>query len=449
MSNPGREEDIVKLIESIEQSPLSVKEYMRRNEMFCSRAQYYRHRAKFSKEGKEGLVDKRRRGNHRKLEKEQITFIRGFIKDRPEVGPTRVQKMVEKEFGIKVHRSTMSRILKQLDFHVKRKRKEVKKQEKVSCAGFELVAALAVHLGWQEHTAECIKEVVDSRCNERQPPGRPDKKGRNAKGQFTKEYAQREEIRKMRFASIDQKRTKKNLRRMNICKRRAKNLQRKSLAVLALPLVTLNGQMRNVNTAMGNALKGFCGYNYKQSTLDRFLQELKYLGVAETLLCEQIPFWQKQWPQNDELELPFLCYYIDGNTKAVWSKKHVPKHKVTMLGRVMGCLEQVFVNDCFGRPMYFETYSGHGPVGVYTLELMHKVEQHLQEVGNNGQVNRVLVMDGANNSVATLRAFAAQCRYTTSPCWMAINGRSARSVTKEHRNVIAGVMQHCMMAKSN
>ena len=293
MSTSSREENIVKLIEDIEQSPLSVKEYLQRNEVPFSKAQFYRHRARLAREGKDGLVDKRRWGNHRKLDKEQITFIRGFIKNRPEVGLTQVQEMIEKEFGIKVHCSTMSRILKKLDFHVERKHKEVKKKEQVSCAGFELVAALAVHVGWHEHTAECIQQVVDSKCQEQQPSGRPEKKGRNAKGQFTKQYNQREEIRRMRFAAIAQKRAKKNLRRMNICKRSAKNLERKSLAVLALPLVTLNGQMRNVNTAMGNALKGFCGYNYKQATLDRFLQELKYLGVAETLLCGQIPFWQK------------------------------------------------------------------------------------------------------------------------------------------------------------
>lgn len=412
MSEFTREEEIVKLIESIEQSPLSVKEYIQRNKLPLSKAQFYRHRARFLSEGREGLVDKRRLGNHRKLDKEQITFIRGFIKNQPDVDIKKVQESIKEEFGITVHRYTINRILKNIGITPEHHRKEVtKKKEQVSCAGFELIAALALHLGWVEHTSKCIMEVIEERCRERQPSGRPEKRGRNAQGQFTKEYNQREEIRKMRFASIEQKRVKKNFKRMNIAKISEENLQRKSLAILSLPLVTLNGQMRNVNTAIGNALTVFCGYNYKQSTLDCFLRELKYLGVSQALLCGQIEFWQQQWPQKNELELPFLCYYIDGNTKAVWSKQHVPKHKVSMLGRVMGCLEQVFVNDCFGRPIYFETYSGHGPVGVYTLELMEKIEQYMQETSNNGQVNRVLVMDGANNSVATLRAFAAQDRY--------------------------------------
>lgn len=95
----------------------------------------------------------------------------------------------------------------------------------------------------------------------------------------------------------------------------------------------------------------------------------------------------------------------------MWSGLPVQKNKVSKLGRVMGCLEQVFVHDCFGHPIYFETYSGHGPMGVYTLSLMEKVESHMEGVVGNAQVSRVLVMDGANNSVETLRAFASQDRY--------------------------------------
>src|SRR5438093_9733841 len=53
----------------------------------------------------------------------------------------------------------------------------------------------------------------------------------------------------------------------------------------------------------------------------------------------------------------FLCYYVDGNTKPLWSKKRVKQNKVTMLGRVMGCLEQVFVHDAFGHPVRSEEHT--------------------------------------------------------------------------------------------
>jgi chloramphenicol 3-O-phosphotransferase len=88
-------------------------------------------------------------------------------------------------------------------------------------------------------------------------------------------------------------------------------LARKALAILALPIVTLNGTLRSVNTPLGNALKDFAGYNYMDATLDKFLRELKYLGIAESLVRSQIGFWQKHWraagldPQSEHG--PLLC----------------------------------------------------------------------------------------------------------------------------------------------
>lgn len=68
----------------------------------------------------------------------------------------------------------------------------------------------------------------------------------------------------------------------------------------------------------------------------------------------------------------FLCYYIDGNTKALWSSKHVKQDKVTMLGRAIECLEHVFIHDTFGNPVYFETYSGHGSCVEHILKMFEK-----------------------------------------------------------------------------
>ncbi len=412
MPNSTREDQIAEAVERIERSPWSPEDYIRRHGAPFGIAQFYRYRATLSTQGKQGLRDKRQDGNHRKLGQSEMAFIRGFIQGRDEVSPSEVGRAVAEEFGLVMHPSTMSRVLKKLGVVCVRRKREAVRKERVSCAGFELAAALAVHVGWPEHTARCLREAIGCRGAEPQPNGRGDRSGRNAKGQFTRRYNQRATVRKMRFASIELKRSKKDLHRMDIFQASDKTLERKALAALALPLVTSNGQMRHVNTARGNALAGFCGYNYKQSTLDQFLRELKYLGASEWLLGGQVRFWHEKWSQvESDLDLPFLCYYIDGNTKPVWSKLRVPKNKVTMWGRVMGCLEQVFVHDAFGRPIYFETYSGHGPMGVYTLALMDKVEQGLKDVAGAGQVSRVLVMDGASNSVETLRAFASQSRY--------------------------------------
>ncbi len=101
-----------------------------------------------------------------------------------------------------------------------------------------------------------------------------------------------------------------------------------------------------------------------------------------------------------------------------------------MLNKVMGCLENVFVHDCYGHPIYFETYSGNAPCGEYALELFDKIEEVIGKLpGVNRTVRRVLIMDAASNSVKTLRAFASQKKYYyITP--LDNNGWNERKVTK-------------------
>jgi len=261
MTNVDRENQIMNALARIERSSLSPEIYIQRYGVPFSIAQYYRYRSRLSEKGEEGLRDGRQDGNNRKLGKDEITFLRGFVKGRTIMSPSEAQRAVASEFGTTVHRSTMSRVLKKMEVATGRPTREVSNKERVSCAGFELIAALALHLDWPEHTARFVMDVINCRGSETQPDDPPDRYGRNSKGQFTKRYNQRASVRKMRFAAIELKRSKKDLRRMDIFHTSHKNLERKALAVLALPLVTLNGQVRTVNVALGNALEGFCGFN--------------------------------------------------------------------------------------------------------------------------------------------------------------------------------------------
>jgi len=326
--NITREDKIIKIVEKIEKSELSPTKYIQLYNVPFSIAQFYRYRAKFIQKGKEDLKDKRKDNKIRSMNSEEIAFLRGFISNKTTVSPTEALRAVEEEFGTKLHRSTMSRILKK--FGVMTSKSEFVTKEYVSCAGFELITALAIHLNWPSYTVQRLMDVIDNHRIEPQPDHLPDKDGRNEKGQFSKKYNQRSTVRKMKFASIDLKRMKKDLRQMDIFKTSSLNLERKCLALLALPLVTMNGEIRNVNAALGNALSGFCGFNYKQATLDKFLRELKYLGVSESLLIGQVQFWLQKWKICDsELEVPFLCFYIDGNTKPLWSKYRVKKKAIS------------------------------------------------------------------------------------------------------------------------
>src|SRR5438105_1481261 len=269
-------------------------------------------------------------------------------------------------------------------------------------------------MGWVRQTADMIVEERERFRRTAAYRGERvwrDREGRNRQGQFTGAYNRRAEICAQRFASVEDKRKGKNYSRMALFQSSEFVLERKCLGLLALPLITLNGLMRSANNPLGNALEHCCGYNYQHHTLDKFLRELKYLGISDRLLREQVSFWRQHWQEFESSGLPFLCYYVEGNTKALWSQKRVKQNKVTMLGRVMGCLEQVFVHDAFGHPVYLETYAGKAPLGARILGLMEKIEEALEGPGPPLRVTRVIVMDAASNGVATLRAFAEQDRY--------------------------------------
>jgi len=435
------ETDIVPLIKRISQSPLSVQEYFSRHNVPFSVRQYYRYKNKLESIGADWITDRRNNGNNRKLQKEAEGFLKGYTSANPHVNIEELQNLLKERYQIRMSDSGIRKSLKRLGciYNVKECNEKVTRLY-VDCGGFELIVALAYHLGWPNAVSEVIvKQVQEIKESDLWIANKSNKDqlGRNKKGQFTQKYNKRKDVRAKRFDSIKVKQETKNYQSMSLMSTSKDVIQRKCLAVLALPIITNNGMVRSVDSPLGNALLHLCGFNYKPETINKFLCELKYIGVSEELLRDQVRFWQEQWHVNPlcQLELPLLCYYVDGNTKALWSSKHVKQNKVTMLGRVMGCLEQVFVHDSYGRPIYFETYSGHAPMGEYVLSLFKKIEDSLKQSDAMLHVSRALVLDGASNSVRTLRAFAGQNKYhyITSLDNNQWNERKIRRKGRSHR----------------
>jgi transposase len=417
VAGKSREERIAHWLDRIERSRLSPEEFVAKYGVPFSLPQYYRYRAAYTRHGIAGLIDGRKQGNHRIIHEEAEGFIRGYASAQADLTRSDVRRALEEQFGIKVTSWGLTRCLQRLGIQLQRStRRENVTAVQSPHAGMELIVALAWHFGWPQAAAQAIRSsIARAKRSKRFAHGEKggDLRGRNRRGQFTARYNRRPDIRRDRFASVQSKRASKVIQGMSVALGSHKALQRKCLAVLVLPYVTNNGEVRTVNKARGRALKTLCGYRYRQSTLTKFLSELKYLGASCELLGKSVAFWQECWGSEFPLEddLPLLCYYVDGNTKALWSKKRVKKNKVTMLGRVMGCLEQVFVHDSYGRPLYFETFSGHAPLGEYVLSLFEKIEKSLEGPGPRLPVNRAIVLDGASNSVRTLRAFVSQKKY--------------------------------------
>jgi len=413
----SREQIIAHWLARVERSPLSAPRFFAQHRLPFSLSQYYVYRRKFAEGGPPGLYDQRQRGNHRRLNAEVERYVEGYVSAEPHASLQALREEVRHRFDLDLTLSGISRCLKRLGLTLKEKKAAVEPAGRYTpYAGFELILALACHFRWPQETAQEIRRVM-AQAKPPKPLGKGeggmDRAGRNRQGQFTARYNRRREVRRKRFASIEMKRQSKRLESMSVCQLKPQALARRCVAILALPLITHNGMIRSVDGAQGIGLKTLCGFRYKQSTLNKFLAELKYLGVSQALLRHQVGFWQQRWQEVAPVDerLALVCYYVDGNTKALWSSQSVQKNKVSMLGRVMGCLEQVFVHDPYGRPIYFETHSGHAPSGEYILSLFDKIEGALEGWGAPLQVNRAIVMDGASNSVRTLRAFAAQKKY--------------------------------------
>ncbi len=241
--------------------------------------------------------------------------------------------MVETEFGVAIGRTAMQRTLDRLFPNRVRSKvgRPISKDPAISInalGGFELIIALAYHLKWPERVASVISDCVhDHVRNAEATQVRKDLIGRSEGGHFTREYNQREDVRTRRFSSIEEKRKEKRLDSMAIMKDQPATLSRKSLSILSLPVVTANGSVRNVNLALGQALGHLCGYDYKQATVTKFLGELKYLGVAERLHRDLPLFWKECWGEEMlESAKSIRCYYVDGNTKAVWSSKRIKQN---------------------------------------------------------------------------------------------------------------------------
>jgi transposase len=324
---------IAALVEKIAKSGRSVNEYFRTHKVSFSRRQFFRYRARLSSQGISGLNDGRSKGNYRKLTPAAEGFLQGALKQNPALSLRELCQSLKEELGIEVDPSTLSVFFKRSGKAIAWPRPREPKRLEAQAGGFEIVAALAIHLGWVAHTGEVIeRSVADFRNTEvyRKERASKDRRGRQ-NGRFTAAYNQRRDVREQRFVSVDEKRENKNYSRTALFQVSRSIVERKCLGILALPLTTLNGSTRSANEGLGDELEHFCGFNYKHHTLDKFLRELKYLELAEELLRDQVGFWQQHWRKlGEKPELPFLCYYIDGNTKALWSKKRVKKNKVTM-----------------------------------------------------------------------------------------------------------------------
>ena len=108
-----------------------------------------------------------------------------------------------------------------------------------------------------------------------------------------------------------------------------------------------------------------------------------------------------------------------------------------MLGRVMNCLEQVFIHDGQGHPIYFRTCNGHADLGKHVLSMMDKIRDYVKEVTTSETamgVNKILIFDGGGNGVRTLRGLCdSEYHFMTILDANQVNERKIKAVCEKKR----------------
>jgi transposase len=408
MTEKDRIERIICILEDIEKSSLSLSQYFREKTVPFGRAQYYNYKKAIEESGIDGLIDQRNKGNHLKFTEEIKHFVKGLLNRDRSLTSEDVQKEVNKEFGISISITVINDFRRENNLtliHTKENIIPIKES-----GASEIAMALAMETGIIDAITDSIRFAVEKMRESpkfKESASNPkDHSDLRIKGKFTKEYNKSPQVSNLRFKSIDEKITNKRFESMRIFSLTRESLMRHTLALFSLPIVTSNGKVRSVDNPRGNALEYLCGFNYKASTLDMHIRDLKYLQISNLLIETTAKFWIDFWNSRTKSDNIFACYYLDGNTKALWSSKSCHKGKVTMLGRVMNCLEQVFIHDGQGHPLYFQTFNGHADFGENALKMVDQISEYLEkntDLGKQFAVNRILVMDAAGNGVKTLR----------------------------------------------
>jgi len=412
-SQDKRRSSIPKFFKKVETSGLSAKRYFATHETPMSIVQYFRLKKRFQKHGDAGLIDQRHAGNARKVTAEQVKLVRGVFAYNRHLSSQALQHELQSQWKLELGPRRIEQLRQQ--FNLTRMAPEPeRKKETVQFAGIEIFSALAHYVGilkhWSTTIQQRLQQVEQARRYDEDSDGDDHNHARHRDGTFSPRYNRIARIRRMKFASLDEKIKDKDFSRLSLHQLEAANLNRKNLAVLLLPLVTNNGAVRSLDKPVSNALEYACGYNYKNATIDKYLRELKYLQVSTDLIHCNARFWSQFWEKYDAADHQLACYYIDGNVKPLWSSKRCRKGKVAMLGRVMNCLEQVVIHDGLGRPLYFQTFSGYADLQKHALQSMEQLdalcdEEHKART-RKPRCTRALIFDSAANAVQTLRAFS-------------------------------------------
>lgn len=354
-------------------------------------------------------------------------FIEGAGRSNPALPVKKILELIAEHFKVNLRPRTIETVLKeaglaraavrftsQVQPATLRAAAQSVVPEPLGAAGMVWLTVGDDLVGYTAGLAEAIQDATADI-----PPPSPvtpaEREHRDEKGRFLPEYNAPEERRDpkvgARFESVDIRRADKDLGRMAIVRSRPETLREKLLALMALPMVTSRGHFDGATDVRGTWLEGLGGLDYMPETLLKFTRELKYAALAGVLQVQHAQIWHRHtagWIG------PGACcsiLYVDTTVKPLWTEHFHKSGRVTMLGRVMPCVETVMIHQGAGVPLWLRTYSGHVALVNNVLPLIDELESAIGE----GELGRLTVIDGEMDCVALFKQFAIRNRHFIVP----------------------------------
>ncbi len=372
---------------------------------------------RYKDEGVEGLID-RRTPREPKVPKAQRDLICAARRTQPHIRVSEIKTLVEETTGGTPSETTIKRILKEAGLTRREGRPaeaagEVEVEE-LGTAGFELLKAAEAETGAVSDIVEAV-QTVGHAIPPPEPVSEEERRLRNDKGQLTAQYnrARRKspgELVAPAYRTAFDKATERDLGRVAIRTEPEEIIERKTWALMSLPVLTRGTRIDELYGPMGQLLEGICGYPYMPETLRKTVSEWTVVGLGPVLQQTVGDTWHRVSSERWEQGYRAGVVYVDNTVKPLWTGKFTLSTKVSSTGRVQPALVSTFINSGAGTPIHFETYSGSAPLAPRVLALLERVDQQSEQ-----PVGRLTVIDGECCSAALLVAFKAADRDLVTP----------------------------------
>lgn len=275
--------------------------------------------------------------------------------------------------------------------------------------GLVLLLAAARETGATEQMAEAVSRLARRQVAPANG-GRPEAGGRDEAGHFTAEYnqfrlAQLAEQDLPFFRSVTEARPEKDLTRLRLCRLSPRTLANHLLCLTALPLVTERRGTVGLDGPAGAWLAALDSVPYRAKTLEKTLEELKWLGADDALWSCHAQLWlsvSARWTAGSPDSWRQLALYVDATNDPWWTQRFATCGKVSRTGRVQPSLQRVVVSAGPGVPILGEVISGHRHLGQELTQLLDQVDRS----AGPGQVRRITVVDAECCYLELLHGFA-------------------------------------------